>query len=380
MQVIPLTKSEEGVRDITTDFSLRLFDQVVSADYGKNVFISPLCMSMLNAMLANGAKGETLQEIVESMGFASPNLEDMNGYFTTMVSALAKSDKSVDFSLANSLWLARNFSVKSSYKNQMKNVYRADLFTVDFGKKATVNQVNKWCSSKTAGMIPELVNQLDGGIMMMLADALYFRGEWKNKFKPENNVTGTFTRLDGTTASATFMKMETSLLHGYADNEVRIVRMPYGNGSFYMEAILPQTDDFKGFVHSLTRERLSAWSAHNTQIIDLKFPKFKESYDTGEGVLVAALQALGMKEAFKMSADFSGISDSGLWVDEILQKGAISVDEGGTEAAVAGIDKMRSANLVTEPTVTQMYFDRPFIYMIREQSTGAILFMGVKVK
>ena len=381
LQYIPLTKSEEGVRDVTTDFSLRLFDHVVTADSGKNVFISPLCMSMLNAMLANGAKGDTYQEIVEAMGFVEPKMDEVNGYFSTMVSALSKADKSVDFSLANSLWISRNFSAKSSFKSRLKSVYKADLYNVDFSKKATVSQINKWCNSKTSGMIPELVGQLNDMTVMMLVDALYFKGEWQLKFKPENNEKGNFFRLDGMTSPVTFMQVKTATLKGYADEEVRIVRMPYGNGAFYMEAILPQTDDFMGFVHGLTLERLSGWAANNTEVIDLKFPKFKESYNTGMDILVAAMQAMGMKKAFTPSADFSGISDNPVWVDAALQKAAISVDEGGTEAAVAGLYKLRKANNVQkDPKEIQMYFDRPFIYLIREQSTGAILFMGAKVK
>lgn len=379
-RIIMLTKSEESVRDVTTGFSLRLFDQVVIADSEKNIFLSPFNISMLNAMLANGAKEDTFREILEVMGFSDDfQLDDLNGYFSTMVSALSKADNTVNFSLANSMWLARGFSAKSAYSKNLKSVYKADIYNVDFSKETTASQINKWCSNKTSGMVPELVERLDGETLMMLVNALYFQGEWKLKFKAESNTEGSFTSTDGTTSPAVFMNMKTSLLKGYADNEVRVVRMPYGNGSFYMEAILPMTDDFKGFVHSLTQERLSGWAANNTEIIDLKFPKFKDSYDT-EGIISDALQSMGMKKAFTSIADFSGISDNSLWVDAILQKAAIAVDEGGTRAAAAGLYKMRSANLVTDPKEIQMYFDRPFIYLIREHSTGVILFMGAKVR
>ena len=135
-----------------------------------------------------------------------------------------------------------------------------------------------------------------------------------------------------------------------------------------------------GFIHNLSFARLSGWDENNTEIIDLKFPKFKESYDTGESIIGSALQKMGMKKAFTSSADFSAISDKPLWVDAILQKTAIVVDEGGTRAAASGLNKMRGADLVTYPKEIKMYFDRPFIYLIREQSTGVILFIGAKVK
>ncbi|MBR0256027.1 MAG: serpin family protein [Bacteroidales bacterium] len=379
--IIPLTKSEEAIRDVTTDYSLRLFDQIVTADNRNNVFFSPLCLTMLNAMLANGAKGETFQEIVETMGFSKDQqLNELNSYFATMVSAMSRADRSVDFSLANSMWLAHGFSTKNTFTNQLKSVYKADLYVVDFSRQSTISQINKWCSKKTSGMISELVSKLDDQTLMMLVDALYFQGEWKMKFKAEDNTEGSFTRLDGTTDPAVFMSMKTALLKGYADEEVRVVRMPYGNGSFYMEAILPETENFMGFIHNLSFARLSGWDENNTEIIDLKFPKFKESYDTGESIIGSALQKMGMKKAFTSSADFSAISDKPLWVDAILQKTAIVVDEGGTRAAASGLNKMRGADLVTYPKEIKMYFDRPFIYLIREQSTGVILFIGAKVK
>ena len=374
---IALTKSEEAVRDATNDFSLNLFGQLATAGQ-ENLFFSPMGVTMLNCMLANGAQTETYREIVRTLGLEGRTADEVNAYYKSILKALSSADRKVSFSLANSLWTAQEFSAKSAYRNTLKKVYGADVYSVDFAKQATVDKINGWSNSKTNGLVPQIIDRINGSTQMMLLNALYFKGEWTDKFREEANQKGTFSCLDGTTSQAVYMNQLRK--GGYADEDVCVCRMPYGNGAFYMEAILPAVSaDFSVFVRSITQEKLVKWGIDNVEVTDLFFPKMDIRYDTGDGRLTAALQALGIKQAFSSAADFSGISDSPLYVDVMRQKSVISVDEGGTVAASNGLTALRGAPSIKEPVITTMHFNRPFVFLIRESSTGAILFMGTKV-
>ncbi len=376
---IVLTKSGEAVRDASNDFSLSLFSQIAESGTD-NVFVSPLGVMMLNCMLANGANGDTYHEIVKTLCLSGLSKDEINNYYRTILNALIAADKKVSLSLANSLWTADGYSAKSQYKSVLKKVYGADVYSVDFSRNSAVDKINQWSNSKTAGMVPKVLDDVNSETVMMLANALYFQGEWTHKFKESQSATGTFSCLDGASSSVVYMHQATIEIKGYADDEVCVVRMPYGNGAFYMEAILPSSSDFSAFVRSLDKEKLGKWEQVNTEAIDLLFPKLDFTYDTGNYGLTQALHSMGMKLAFTKNADFSGISNSPVYVDQIRQKAAIIVDEGGTRAAASGITALRGSNMNREPVVTQMHFNTPFVYFIRESSTGAILFVGSKVK
>lgn len=375
---IALTKSNEAVRDQSNDFSLKLFGELAAS--GKdNVFVSPMGVVMLNLMLANGAEGETYNQIVGTMGMDRLTKDEINAYYKMMYKALSRADKKVSFSLANSLWMKQDFSFNGSYKNVLKNVYSAEAYTVDFTKSATLDQINRWSDTKTSGMVPKILDYVNSGTILMLANAIYFKGDWTHPFKKEATVSGTFTSLDGTKQNVMYMCRGTKDLTGYADEEVCVVRMPYGNGAFYMEAILPATDDFASFVKGLSKDKLVKWGNNTTEAIDLQFPKMDVGYDTGDALLTGALMNLGMTLPFSNAADFSGISKNPVNVDVVRQKAKITVDETGTVAAATGLTALRGA-LGHVSVITQMHFNHPFVYMIRESSTGAILFMGSKVE
>ena len=375
---IVLTKSQQEVAARDQAFAFDFLKATAINFPGENLFVSPMSVAMLSYMLANGAEGETYAEIVKAVGLEKFTTDQVNDYYSTMVAALLKADKSVSLSLANSIWAAYGLEVRKTFEKQMTQVYKADTYVVDFGKESTLKQVNDWCSTKTNGLIPKMFEEIDPQVRMILINALYFKGNWKVQFAKDYTAKGPFTTISGQQSEAEFMMATSDAFTGYQDGEVTVVRMPYGNGAFLMEAIMPSGKDFKGFLASLTPERLARWDATTTQKITLKYPKFKAAFDTDKQ-LVPIMQALGVQKAFTYAAEFGPISPEPLYVSEMRQKAFVSIDEEGTEAAAVTIAEMRKNGSVGEQ-ITMMTFDRPFLYLIREKSTGAILFMGTKVK
>ena len=373
---ITLTKSQQAVAAKGDAFALDFMKASVKSFPETNLFLSPMSVSMLTSMLANGAEGVTYSEIVKAIGMDGFTIDQVNDCYTTLVAALLKADKSVAISLANSIWAAQGLDVLTSFKKQMTSVYKADVEVVDFGAPATLNTINGWCSTKTSGLIPKMFEDLDPQIQMILINALYFKGNWTVQFPKDQTGQAPFTTVTGAATTAEFMHVVSEKITGYQDGEVTVVRMPYGNGAFEMEAIMPAAKDFYAFLNGLTIEKLAQWDAVNTQKINLSFPKFKAEFDTDKQ-LVPIMQRLGMNKAFTTLAEFGKMSTSNLYVSDMRQKTFVSVDEAGTEAAAVTVAEMRKNS---DPSEDVMTFNRPFLYLIREKSTGVILFAGLKVE
>ena len=374
---IILTKSQKAVADQGNVFALDLLKACYRDSNDSNLFLSPMGVSMLSYMLANGAEGETYEEIVKTVGMEGFSLSQVNGYYTLLASALPKVDRSVAFSLANSFWAANDLKVRKDFSKALESTFDAEGYSIDFSKKSSLNKVNGWCSDKTSGLIPKMFDQLNPETRLLLINALYFNGAWTKKFLKDNTKTGIFTTSSGQPMSVPFMNM-TADLNSYQDDEVALVRLPYGNGAFVMEAIMP-AGDFNTFLKGLDVEKLNRWRMAQTHTVQLQFPKFEMTYDTEEQ-LPAILNSLGMKRAFQLNAEFGKISTEPLYVSNIRQKAYLMVDEEGTAAAAVSIADMRATGYRPSESPLNLVFDHPFLFLIRENSTGAILFIGTKTK
>jgi len=373
---IVLTKGQTEVLDKGNDFAFNLLRETDKEAGGGNLFLSPMGVTIVASMLANGAEGKTYDEIVEAIGLKGYSLEQVNGCYQTLVAALMKADSEVALSLANSIWVAQDLGLKKKFASNMEKTFDAESFSVDFGASGTLKQVNDWCSKKTSGLIPKMFDDLDPQVRMLLINALYFKGDWTHSFAESNTVEGNFQAISGSPLKVPFMYQKEKLAV-YRDDKVALVKMPYGNGAFLMEAIVP-AGDFKTFLAGLSMDQLQKWDkAAQSQEVELRFPKFKAEFDTDE-MLVPVLSRLGMRQAFSYAADFSNMSDEPLYVSKFRQKTYVSVDEKGTQAAAVTVAEMRKNSAGDGGMFIS--FDRPFVYLIREASTGAILFIGTKVK
>ena len=374
---IVLTKSQQEVLDKGNDFAFQLLRETYNENAGDNLFLSPMGVTIVSSMLANGAAGRTYDEIVETIGLKGYTLDQVNDCYSTLVTALYKADPSVSFSLANSTWVANDLSLKKAFRSNMEKTFDAESFSVDFSASGTLKQVNDWCSKKTNGLIPKMFDQLSPLTRMLLINALYFKGDWVYAFMEANTAEGEFQTLAGPSVRLPFMSLLSDQLEAYQDPSVSLVKMPYGKGAFLMEAIIP-AGDLAPFLARLSMEMLQRWdqSAQKT-LVQVRFPKFTAEFDTEES-LVPVLTRMGMKRAFSAeAADFSNMADEGLYVSNFRQKTYVKVDEKGTEAAAVTEAEMRKNSAGSGLSIS---FDRPFVYLIREKSTGAILFIGLKIK
>ena len=291
-----------------------------------------------------------------------------------MVAGLVKVDANVQFTSANSFWAAKTFPLKTDYASLLKRYFAAESYTVDFGLPATLKQINGWCSDKTDGKIPHMLDELDPQMSLMLINALLFKAPWKLTWEVLKDRD--FTTASGAKTRKEYLHTrEQDLLYGdYGDFE--LVRAPYGNGAYTMDIILPKEGKtLAGILPTLSSEDIN-YNLRSSKVT-LYLPKWSTEYST-EDLLIPALKAQGLTLPFDPNgADFSGISTSPTYIDMIKQKVKIDVTEKGTEFAavtVIGI-KVSSAMPVTPPRVT-VDVNRPFAYTIRESTSGTILLLG----
>jgi len=341
----------------------------------ENIAISPLSLNMALAMVWNGANGETKQAIQQAMGMGDYQQSEVNDYFKKLREAFVKTDPTVKLAIANSIWSRQGFPVKSSFYDINKNYYQAEVKEVDFTSPNTLKQINQWCSDNTNGLIKEIIKEIPSDMMMYLINALYFKGEWANQFDPSATRETAFTKENGSSVQVKMMNQDITLPY-YQDETLSSVSMPFGNNAFSMVFILPNENvSFAAMVNQLKQPGYFArcTSGYGSADVNLYIPIFKIDYDI---LLNKTLQQLGMGVAFSDFADFSGISDIPLCISFVKQKVSVSIDEKGGEAAAVTVVGMITTSFPSNPPKVTFRADRPFLFAIRENSTGVVLFMG----
>lgn len=371
---IVLTRAEQDINVGVNEFGLKLFRSLFVKD---QVFISPLSVSLALSMTAYGARGITEQEMIATLGFGDATRDQVGDYYKKMVPALIDADNRTSLEIANSIWVKNQISLKDNFTNGVKNYFSTDVFAKDFTSNGFIAEINKWCSDKTHGLIQNAADNLNPDVVMALVNALYFKGKWSAEFDQATN--GKFTTLSSASVDAKMMSKTGSYPYVSTD-DYSMVSIPYGNGAFVMDVILPArtgSDAFAAAVAGLNWAKYTALiNFQDNANVCLTMPAFKMEYDAE---LQDYLAAMGMPSAFGDMADFSGMTDSWLCIDQVIHKTLVDVDEKGTEAAAVTIVGMRKNSAGPSQTV---YFtaDRPFIFAIRETSTNALLFIGQKVK
>ncbi len=355
-------------------FGFDLFRQVCETEPAeKNLMISPLSVELALAMTYNGAAGTTKEAFEKVLHVAELPTRDLNTALHDLTKALLEVDPLVTMEIANSIWYRNDFSVEEAFLETNKKYFDAEVRPLDFSNPHSKEIINGWVDEKTHHKIPEIIDDIDPSSFMFLINAIYFNGTWKYKFDKEKTTRRPFHITPETTVEVPTMTQKGDF--PYTANDLfSAIELPYGRGNYSMIFILPMPEKNLGDVtEALTPDNWEQWINAFDTLNDLTIyiPKFTFSY---KKKLNDPLIDLGLGVAFSGNADFSGINpDLDLYISEVRHKTFIKVDEKGTEAAAVTSVEIRYTSAGPEYT---FLLDRPFLFVIKEKYTGAILFIG----
>ena len=380
-RAIPLTEEQLGYVGANNDFAFSLYRRVMeqagTADTS-SVF-SPLSVTYALGMVAEGAEGETLEEIKTALGFGA-DAQGITGFCQTMMENAPLADETVKLNIANSFYLnsLKHFTLKDSYASRLKSCYKADIESLDFSQPSSADHINSWCNLQTNGMIPKVLEKLDKDAVSYLLNALYFKAYWNVPFDKEETQDGDFTKTNGTKQTVPFMHREGEIMYARIPNLFSSVTLPYGNGSFRMHILLPDEGHTTGDVLTwLTQENWTSLVNYNQhgKEVDLLLPRFKVEFDAQD--LISPLMAMGIRGAFGMGGSLTGIcNEQDLLVGQMFQKAVIDVNETGSEGAAVTVVGVYATSVGDDRGPIPFHANRPFIYLITEGSTGAVFFIG----
>jgi serpin B len=371
---IELTAKQKQIVESGNEFSLNLLREYASED--GNFMISPLSVDYALAMTANGARNNTLTQMLAVLDFAGYEMSDFNSYFKFIMEELQELDPLVQLSIANSIWYHNDLNVLQDFLDVNVEYYNAQVQALDFANPESVNIINNWVADKTNDKITKIINSIPAETVMYLINAVYFYGEWKYEFNQDDTEQRSFYLSDNNTVEVDMMKLETNLKY-YIDEEVSIVELPYGRGNYVMDILIPAYGSTPGeLISQLDSEYWNQLTDAMTEdSVLFSMPKWKFEYET---LLNTPLQNMGMTDLFVDGvADLSGINaDGGLYVSRVIHKTYIEVDEAGTEAAAVTAVEIATTSSIPDVPIT-IIANRPFVFIIRESDTNIILFEGV---
>ena len=362
-----------------TRFAFNLFGELVAEELDKNIFISPLSISLALAMTYNGAEGTTKDAMAETLNFGSMSLDEINDAYSNLIESLENADQAVKLLFGNSVWMKKEFEplVKASFTDRITTWYNGETFTRDFRNLQTLSEINGWVDKRTQGTIKEIIQEIDPELVMLLINAIYFEGEWIVEFDEAATQKQDFFLPEGTTVQVCMMSTSGNFSY-YSGENCQVARLPYGRDKIAMYVFLPNAgislDSFMAGLNQTTQdEYISELRPRGTLIV--KLPKFEVEY--GVKRLNNVLKKLGMQIAFNpYEADFSGIASTApenLYISYVDHKAIVEVNEKGTEAAAVTSVGMGLTSI--QPSLS-FVVNRPFFFEIRDDRSGSILFMG----
>ena len=366
---IILTKGEATTATLSNETAFDLLSNIEKSQLKKgereSVIVSPLSFSMMMAMLWNGAAGRTREDIKRGLGFENLSDEDVNNYFKKILDVLPSTDPKTKVSIANSIWYQNGYTLKENFIDINNRYFNAEISPIDFTSPRATDIINTWCSNKTNGMIDKIADQLPRDLAAMLINALYFKGKWSNQFDVSDTKKAPFYTAQG--EKEVNMMYQNNTFYAYSNELYESISLPYGNNAFSMTIILPRESI------ASTLDHLDANSFWNDLIIkqipgnyNLYLPKFKLEYEVD---LKDYISEAGMDIIFSSDADFSNMM-GGICVSKVMQKAVIRTDEEGTEAAAV------TAGMMATSLPPTFRIDRPFIFIISENTSSTILFIG----
>ena len=392
---INLTTEQRTFAYDNNQFTLNFLKTVNEVDRTNKSFIySPLSITYVLGMVNDAATGLTEKELEETLGFHEGSIQAVNDYCKKLIDGLPKVDDKVTLNIANAIFLNKSFTLKPQFTQDMQTYYDAKAEALDFKAPETLGHINGWCSEKTNGMIPTILDEIDPAIISYLLNAIYFKADWASKFDPQNTKDETFTTENGNSNTQMPMMHQNVLINYMKNNTYSAIEMPYGNGLWNMVVMMPEEgmttndiiDHLKMFgVYPMLYDdidgSLDTW-VFGPYEVDLKLPRYETSSDTDdlEDGLIGLMKKMGIKRAFDDAlAEIPNMCELPVYIEMMRQKAKIKVNEEGSEAAAVTVAGVTNKSMGSEPKEypkATFHANRPFVYVIREASSGVILFVG----
>lgn len=378
----------ENLAQANNEFTFKMINQL-SKESDTNLFISPTSIELALLMTLNGADGETANETKLALQASDIDIDTLNKESENIMQIFNQTQEGLEVSIANSLWGRDDVEFKQTFLDIAQDSYDAEVRSVDLKDPAVVDDINIWIEEKTNDKIKDMLNEIDEDAVLMLINAIYFNGTWQYEFNSDLTETDTFTKIDASEAEVEMMKYEKSEnFRYYTDGEVEFLELPYSGEEYAMYVLLPEANNINEVVSNLDQEKWSDLVSNlSYEEGTALLPKFK--FETETMTLNSYLKNLGMKLAFTPGdstgcvADFSKMSKAATedcwYVNRVLHKAFVDVNEEGTEAAAATVVEMRETTAVETDPDPVYYFDadHPFFYAIAEKESGMIMFAGI---
>ena len=372
--VAQVNKIEKQLTSANNQFGFELFNHIFNPTQRQNVFISPTSIAIALAMTYNGANGETQKAMASALNLTELNLKDINVSYQKLQQNWQKAESPVQLSIANSLWAKVGVPFKHKFLKNNREYYSAQITNLNFANPGAKNIINSWVKEATQGKIERIVNNINPENILLLINAIYFKGTWANQFDRNLTTAQSFYLSDNFSKPHPLMS-QTGKYRYYENDRFQAVSLPYEGNQLSMYIFLPRAEsDLATFSRQLTFQNWQQWSQQFRPTEGtVKIPRFQLEYDVN---LNRALTALGMGIVFEdKRADFSGMTSQLVFIDRVKHKTFVEVNEEGTEAAgVTSVGISTTSVNLAQPFA--MIVNRPFFCAIADERTGTILFMG----
>ena len=374
---IKLSKEEQEMVNGSNLFAWKLFGQ---AQKNYDLIVSPLSVTYALGLLNNGAAGETQEQINNALGFGNTGADGINKFCNKLLTEAPGLDERTKVMISNTIFVnqAMGYELKEPFTEKAKAYYQAEPDCRNFGDGKTLDVINQWASDHTAGMIPQILSEdeFDPSFVSYLLNAIYFKGTWTLKFDEKETQEEPFETGSKQPPRVQMMHMEKELPY-QEDDDFQALRLPYGDGAYAMTILLPREGkDGLGQLRKLTDDQWNNRYQYpyyfKEAVVDVKLPRFETDTNLD---LKELMSNLGMTKAFTPAAEFPDFCNTDIYIGLMKQVAKIKVNEEGTEAAAVTIIGEKATG-IQEPKHVKFHANRPFVYVISEQSTGVIFFVG----
>jgi len=366
---------DEEYKQASYDFAAELFKKVYSTDEGKNVMVSPASVMQALALAANGANGETLAEFEKLLG-GKLTMDEINKNLRSQITSILNSED-VKFNAANSIWAreTEGFFIRDDYRQHCRMNLNAESYVTPFDQTG-VDKINAWIEKNTNGMIPKVLDSLSYEDLCVLVNCIAFEGEWNSEYSESSiNENGKFTNASGEQEDCTMLSSVEN--EYFSDRDVQGFAKYYKGNQYKFVALLPnESTTLDKVAESMTGEKLSELlgSANRNFNVNAEIPEFK--FDYGVISIASKIRDMGLKSAFTNSADFTKMSETPLYIGDILHKTHIELDRKGTRAAAATVIRMKTTSIERPKDTVTVKLDRPFMFAIVDANTNLPVFIG----